>query len=31
LRQTSPEVIAEIDRLFPEYTDVQIACVLGFP
>jgi hypothetical protein len=28
LRQTSPEVVAEIDRLLAEYTDVQIACVL---
>jgi DNA invertase Pin-like site-specific DNA recombinase len=25
LRQTSPEVVAEIDRLLDEYTDVQIA------
>ena len=25
LRQTSPEVVAEIDRLLAEYTDVQIA------
>lgn len=28
LRQTSPEVVAEIDRLLAEYTDVQIARVL---
>jgi DNA invertase Pin-like site-specific DNA recombinase len=28
LRQTSPEVVAEIDRLLDEYTDVQIARVL---
>jgi hypothetical protein len=28
LRQTSPEVVAEIDRLLNEYTDVQIARVL---
>jgi len=28
LRQTSPEVVAEIDRLLEEYTDVQIARVL---
>jgi hypothetical protein len=28
LRQTSPEVVAEIDRLLADYTDVQIARVL---
>jgi hypothetical protein len=28
LRQTSPEVVAEIDRLLAEYTDVQIAQLL---
>jgi DNA invertase Pin-like site-specific DNA recombinase len=28
LRQTSPEVVAEIDRLLDEYTDVDIARVL---
>jgi DNA invertase Pin-like site-specific DNA recombinase len=28
LRQTSPEVVAEIDRLLADYTDVQIAHVL---
>jgi hypothetical protein len=28
LRQTSPEVVAEIDRLLAEYTDLQIARVL---
>jgi hypothetical protein len=28
LRQTSPEVVAEIDRLLDEYTDVQIARAL---
>jgi DNA invertase Pin-like site-specific DNA recombinase len=29
LRQTSPEVVAEIDRLLAEYTDVQIAQVMS--
>ncbi len=28
MRQTSPEVVAEIDRLLEEYTDVQIAGLL---
>lgn len=28
LRQTSPEVVAEIDRLLAEHTDVQTARVL---
>ena len=28
LRQTSPEVIAEVDRLLDEYTDAEIASVL---
>jgi hypothetical protein len=28
LRQTSPEVVAEIDRLLADYTDVQIARIL---
>ena len=29
LRQTTPEVVAEIDRLLDDYTDVQIACALN--